>query len=161
MKNNLIIPKDYQGEFELMDNNIEVFADAMECSKMIIESLKAKTESIKKIIGEHPDKGFVGNIDCRYCGMHFEKDIWVGLYFNNILFTSCYQLTLAVKDTDGSISSRLNETNLCFKSHYFVPEDINGRWLFFNLDNYLLYSEDNVFSEEINKIVSEIKGKKS
>lgn len=142
---------DYQGEFNLSKAKDEVFADGMGCSKLLIGKLRTLTGNVKTI----KRKDFVGNIDCRYCGQQYENEIWIGLYFNNILFSSAYQLTIAIKDANGSISQKLSNTSINFESHYFASEETKGRWIFIKLDNYLL-NNSSAFVTEINKILKEI-----
>lgn len=152
MKIKQIKSKNFQGEFPLAPHNDEVFASAMDCSEILIKNLRSLTSKISLL----QSRDFVANIDCRYCGRHFEKDIWVGLYFNNILFTSEKQLTIAIKDPDGCISQKLSQYTINFKSHFFASEDRMGRWVFVKLDNYLLLCDKKAALNEIERILSEI-----
>ena len=152
MKTNQIIPSNFQGEFPLNTHDDEVFAAAMDCSEILIKNLRSLTSKITIL----QSRAFVANIDCRYCGRHFEKDIWVGLYFNNILFTSAYQFTMAIKDSDGIVTQKLSQHTLNFESHFFASEESRGRWVFIKLDNYLLSCDENYAKIEIERVFSEI-----
>ena len=152
MKMNQINPKSFQGEFRLTPIKDEIFASAMDCSKMLIEDLRNLTGKISIL----QKKDFVGNIDCRYCGQHYENEIWIGLYFNNFLFTSAYQLTIAIKDSDGSVAQKLSGYTFYFTSHFFAPEEINGRWVFIKLDNRLLDCNESKAIQEIELVLTEI-----
>lgn len=152
MKINQINPLNFQGEFPLTNKDDEVFASAMDCSTILIKNLRKLTSKINII----QSRDFVGNIDCRYCGLHFEKEIWVGLYFNNILFTSAYQFTIAIKDRDGTVAKKLSQYVVNFESHFFASEQDNGRWVFVKLDNYLLFCDESSSKSEIENIISQI-----
>lgn len=83
--------------------------------------------------------------------------MWIGLYFNNIGFTPEYKLVLALwegRDEENK-KQQLADALKSFKSQYFKPVD--ERWLFINLDDYLLVcNDDKVIEDEINRIVGKI-----
>ncbi len=119
---------------------------------MLIENLRNLTSKISIL----QKKDFVGNIDCRYCGQHYDNEIRIGLYFNNILFTSAYQLTIAIKDSDGRIAKKLSEYTFNFTSHFFASEKNNGRWVFVILDNRVLECNVSKAILEIKLVLTEI-----
>ncbi len=90
--------------------------------KKLIKNL----QHITSVINILQSRYFVGNVDCRYCWRYYENEIWIGLIFNNILFSAAYQLTLAVKDKDGIIAQKLSNTNINFLSHFFPSEENKG-----------------------------------
>lgn len=148
-------------DFDLItDNDIEFFADSIECSKALISSLKNRLNkqpfnNLTLMADDH----FFGNISCRYCGQSFNSNsIWVGLYFNNITFTQDYKLVLAIWEgnDDNNIKKSLSDALVSYKSQYFKPVD--ERWIFVNLDNYLLVcdTDGTALKDEIKRKVSKI-----
>ena len=142
------------------DKDIELFADSMECSKALISSLENRlTQQYFKEKYIKSDDRFFGNISCRYCGQSFNSNsIWVGLYFNNIPFTQDYKLVLAIWEgnDDKNIKKLLSDALVSYKSQYFKPVD--ERWIFVNLDNYLLVCDTDgaALKDEIERKVSKI-----
>ena len=136
-------------------SNNEIFADAMGCSIALIQQLQHLTSLKFSSLVRNKARGFVGNIDCRYCGQHYKGDICIGLYFNSVIFSNKYQLVLGVKDSNGDYAKKLCDSTINFISHYFASEKDKGRWIFIVLDNYLIY-DYKAAKLEINRIISEI-----
>lgn len=146
-----------QGEFELKDSLVTDFANAMECSKSLILGLKKLTNITSTYITHEAKDIFVGNIDCRYCGQFYNNQaVWVGLYFNNVIFTHDYKLVLAIWDKAGenNIKQELSKAFISYKSQNYVHNE--EHWLFVILDNYLLNCDVDTAKEEISSKISSI-----
>ena len=145
--------------FSIQDlSKTELFADSMGCSVALISELKNRLTnlSFQKLQKKSTDY-FFGNINCRCCGQSYnDENVWIGLYFNNINFTPDYKLVLALWEggDDYSLEQKLSKALISYKSQYFRP--VEERWIFINLDNYLLMCDDNTFKQEIDRITSKV-----
>ena len=146
-----------QCDFELTSHaQKHIFSTAVGCSQALISTLESLTNQQfstngKKIV---PDDNLTANIPCRYCGRNYSiqnstsKEFWIGLYFNNIPFTPDYRLILAV-DTKYTQKLQNEGINYSFYNFPFVQE----KWLYINLDNYLLHCDIQEIETEINRIL--------
>lgn len=121
-----------QGDFEI--NNINSFANKMRCSVPLLNKLTQITEgNFNKIqkIGE-----LTGNVPCRYCGQSYgingksEREIWIGMYFNNIIFTPEYLFVLGihVDKKDKELLTKITRTKINFQFYNFPTVD--EKWIF-------------------------------
>lgn len=144
-----------QGDFEI--NNINSFANKMRCSVPVLNKLNRITEgNFNKIqkIGE-----LTGNVPCRYCGQSYgingksEREIWIGMYFNNIIFTPEYLFVLGihVDKKDKELLTKITRTEINFQFYNFPTVD--EKWIFITLDNYFLHCDIQETETEINRIL--------
>ena len=150
-------------DFKLDSTTKKNFAITMTCSQRLIDQLEQQTNQSFGIENKCiiPNEEFTGNIDCRYCGRHYsiqggqKNEFWIGLYFNNIGFAPSYQLILAV-DAQAKYATNLLSAGINYTTHNFFMRNINEKWFYVNLDNYLLNCNLAVFHNEISTLLDRI-----
>lgn len=150
-----------QNDFHIKNSNISFFANSMECSVSFISKIDRITCCLSNILSNKANLvDFIGNTSCRYCGRMFgykSLTIWVGVYFNNIVFTSEHQFVLGIylDEKNNDVLTKLKNAGINFKLCNFEP--VEEKWIFITLDNFLLTNDCNEIESEILRILNSIK----